>query len=179
MTNSRYAVDRRVGAPPDAVLAALRDALAAARPADVPRTLRTEVRGLRGKARGQRFTLRLEERSDGDVTDLRGWVLPAEEGEARVHARAVDDRNAGWAVLALLGVASAFWLLGGGGAWMMAGMAAFLAIIAVVRHAGGFISHERAGYLVHWLNGVLDQLPPPSPAPPTSPGEPVPSAREA
>lgn len=170
MTDPRYAVDRRVGAPPEAVLAALRDALAAAHPSDLPPKLRREVRGLRGKVRSQQFTLRYAERFEGEITDLRGWVLPAGEGEARVHADAAGDRHAGRLVLGLLAFAAAVGLLGGDGAWWIAGIAVFIGIVAVVRRAAGVISHERAGYLVGWLNGVLDGLPAASPAPPASTG---------
>jgi hypothetical protein len=69
-------------------------------------------------------------------------------------------------------------MLGGDGGWWIAGIAAFVGIVAIVRRAAGVISHERAGYLVRWLNGVLDRLPAASPAPPPPVGEPARSAPE-
>ena len=163
MREARYAVDRRVAAPPDAVLAALADAAARTRRRDIPPALQRGVSGLRCKVRGARFNLRLDERSEGSATDVQGWVVPAGEGQSRVQASAADDRGAGWGIAVFLALALGIQLSGGEGAGWMAGIAAFLALITIIRHAAGAVDEPQAGYLIQWLNEVLDTLPAPGP----------------
>jgi hypothetical protein len=170
MSKPRYIVDRRVGAPPEKVLATIGEKAGSARRSTLPLPLRREMRGLRGKVRGQRFTVRFDEIFDGDGTDLHGWVLPDGDGQARVHARVQGGRHTGVAVLGLLALAGVVTLRGARDGWMIAALAAALWIISTVRRAGGFMNHEQAAYLSRWLHGVLDGLPAASPAPPASTG---------
>lgn len=179
MTKPRYLVDRRVGAAPEKVLATIREKAGSARRSTLPLPLRREMRGLRGKVRGQRFTIRFDEIFDGDGTDLHGWVLPDGDGRARVHARVEGGRHTGIAVLGLLVLAGVVTLRGGKDGWMIAALAAALGIISMVRRAGGFMNHEQAAYLTRWLNGVLDGLPAASPAPPASVGSAAATPRRA
>jgi hypothetical protein len=51
----------------------------------------------------------------------------------------------------------------GGGAWMLAGFAAWAAIITSFRQATGLINHGEAAFLLAWLNAVLDPLASPDP----------------
>lgn len=169
MSRREYIVDRRVGASPDKVLARIGEKARSVPRSSLPHTVRRGARGLRGKVRGQRFTVWVDEVFDGDGTDLHGWVLPDGEGRARVHARVQSERRTWMFVLGLLVLAGVVTLTGGEDGWMIAAGAAVLWIVSAARRAGGFMNHEHADFLLRWLNGVLDELPAASPAPPARP----------
>ncbi|HEX6368668.1 MAG TPA: hypothetical protein VF006_07045 [Longimicrobium sp.] len=165
MTHPQYRLARRIPTPPDAVLAALRAAVAATQRRDIPPPLRKGVRGMRGKVRGQRFTVALEYAGEGGPgTNLVGMVVPVEGGGSEVRASARDGWGAPNEALVLLGGAGVLALTGNGGvAWMLAGVAALVAIITTFRQATGLIHHDEAAFLLDWLNAVLG---PPAPADP-------------
>jgi|GEM_PF-3878802 len=166
MSDPRYKVALRVPAPPDVVLAAIRHAIANTRRGDLPAHLQRGVRGLAGKVRGGRFTVRLD-RTEPDETDLVGRVVPVEGGGSDVRASVLDSHGAPTHALVLLGIAGGLALAGLGElAWIAAGFAALVAIIATFRHATGLIDHDEAAFLVAWLRGVLDPLAAPHPRPP-------------
>jgi hypothetical protein len=165
MSAPKYRLARRISAPPDAVLAAIRDALAGTQRRDLPPHLQKGVGGLRGKVRGQRFTVGLKHTGEGgEATDLVGMVVPADDGGSDVRASVLDSRNAPVEALMLLGIAGILALTGNGGAaWMLVGFAALVAIITTFRQATGLIDHEEAAFLLEWLNAVLDPLASPDP----------------
>lgn len=169
MSRGEYVVDRRVGAPPETVLAMIQERVGTTRRAALPLEVRRGARGLRGKVRGQRFTAWVDV-SEGDGTDLHGWVLPDGEGRVRVHARVQSERNTWMFVLGLLALAAVVTMTGGEDGWMIAGLAVLLGIISQVRRAGGATNHAQADFLLRWLNGVLDQFPAPPDPPSTRPG---------
>jgi hypothetical protein len=160
MSGPEYRIARRIPAAPDAVLAAIRDAIARTQRRDIPPHLQRGVRGLRGKVRGQRFTVSLDHAGDGGgETDLVGTVVAADGGGSDVRASVLDSRNAPVEALVLLGIAGVLALTGNGGAaWMLVGFAALVAIITTFRQATGRIEHEEAAFLLAWLNAVLDPL---------------------
>jgi hypothetical protein len=168
MSRRDYVVDRRVGAPPEKVLAAIQERIGTTRRAELPLEVRRGARGLRGKVRRQQFTVRVDE-SEGDGTDLHGWVLPDGEGRTRVHARIQGERNTWMFVLGLFVLAAVVTLTGGEDGWMIAAGAVALGILSAVRREGGFMNHAQADFLLGWINDVLDQLPAASPAPPARP----------
>lgn len=169
MSDERYVVDRRVGATPEMVEAAILQALAAARRGDLPRALPRRVHGLWGKVRGGRFTAWLHESSEGGGPDLHGWILPAGDGATRVHANVEEDRNTGPAVLGTMAFAGVLSLVGVEGAGWFAWVAVAVGAIAAIRRAAGAMDHAHARYLTAWLNGVLDGLPAAAPASADSP----------
>lgn len=168
MSDPKYQVALRLAAPPDAVLAAIHQAIATTRRGDLPAHLQRGVRGMRGKVRGQRFTVGLEHTGDGgEETDLVGMVVPAEGGRSDVRASVLDSHGAPTHALVLLGIAGGLALAGLGElAWVATGFAALVAIIATFRDATGLIDHDEAAFLVQWLRGVLDPLAAPHPHPP-------------
>lgn len=155
-----YRLARRISAPPDAVLAAIRAAVDGTQRHDLPAPLQKGVRGMRGKVRGQRFTIGLEHTGEGpEETDLVGMVVPAKDGGSDVRASVMDSHGAPTHALVLLGIAGIFALAGSSGvAWMLAGFAALIAVIATFRDATGLINHDEAAFLMDWLNAVLDPL---------------------
>jgi hypothetical protein len=171
MNDPRYVIKRRVGAPPEAVLAAIRDAAATTPRGALPPAQQRGVRGLCCKVRGNRFTVYRDDRSEGDATDLHGWVVREGEHGSIVEASVRDDPPAGMVVpagivaLGLLGGA-----LGDGVQWGFVGIGVLAGIVGVVLRRIRSMNHELAGYLVGWLNGVLDRLPAASPTPPASTG---------
>lgn len=180
--SDRIVVDRRVDAPADAVLAAIREAAAATRFLDLPKPMRGGARGLAATIRGTRFTVRIDTLGEGDGVDLRGAVLVEEDGATRVHATTADDRHAGAIIAALVVVAALLWLFRVGGAGWVLGFAAVYAVLRLVARGAGWTGDDRAAYLADWLNGVLDRFPaaslvhhPPSPAA-TVDGGPVPAS---
>lgn len=170
MTRPTYRLERHVPAPPDAVLAAIRDAVARTERRRIPPGLQRGVRGLRGKARGPRFTVSLDHTEGGD-TELVGTVVGADGGGSEVRASVLDSRHAPVEALVLLGIATILAVTGNGGAaWMMAGFAALVAIITTFRRATGRMDHAEAAFLLEWLDGVLD---PPASADPGATLDPV------
>lgn len=165
MTRPRYRLARRVPAPPDAVLAAIRDAIAGTRRGDIPPSLQRGVRGVRGKVRGQRFTVALDHSGEGaDPTDLAGMVVPADDGGSEVRASVMDGRSAPTAALVLLGIAGVLALAGMEDfAWVLAGFAVLIIVIATFRDAMGLIDRDQAAFLLQWLKAVLDRLAPADP----------------
>jgi hypothetical protein len=156
-----YRVARHISAPPDAVLAAIRDAIDGTKRGDIPPHLQRGVRGMGGMVSGTRFTVGLDHVGEGGdhETDLVGMVLPREDGGSDVRASVLDSHGAPIAVLVLLGIAGVFALLGiGAFAWVAVGFAALIALAATFRDATGFIDHDEAAFLVEWLNGVLHPL---------------------
>ena len=165
MSDAKYRLARRIPAPPDAVLAAIRDALSGTQRRHIPPPLQKGVGGMRGKVRGQRFTVGLEHTGEGaEATDLVGMVVPAYGGGSDVRASVLDSRNAPVEALVLLGIAAVLALTGNGGAaWMLVGFAALVAIIATFRDATGLTNHDESAFLLNWLNAVLDPLASPDP----------------
>lgn len=176
MSDPRYHVARRVDAPPDAVLAAIRDALATGWRGDPPLRHPKGTRGVRGKVRDERFTAWLDGVSERDDTRLLGTVHPA-DGGSDVRASVLDEPGANTAVVVLLGLAAIAALAGIGGAWWIAGFAALGGIVTAVRRASGAINHREAAFLRDWLNAVLDRVQSSSPMPasndPALPGIPA------
>ena len=160
MRHPQYRLARRIPAPPDAVLAAIRNAIAGTRRRDIPPHLQKGVSGVRGKVRGPRFTVGLEQAGEsGDATDLVGMVVAADDGGSDVRASVMDSRGAPVHALVLLAVAAILVLTGSSGvAWMLAGFAALVATVATIRNAKGLINDDEAAFLLAWLNGVLDPL---------------------
>lgn len=69
-------------------------------------------------------------------------------------------------MLLLLALAGIVVLTGGPDAWIFVGFAAVVGIFSAIRRAGGITNHDRAAFLIQWLDGVLDRLPDAHPAPP-------------
>jgi hypothetical protein len=180
MSDPRYRVARHVPAPPDAVLAAIRDALATARRSDIPAQVRKGVRGLVGKVRGERFTIWLDDSSEGGRTELVGMVVAAEGGGSDVRASAVQDHDAGPTAMVVFGIAGVLaWAGSGDVAWVAAGFGVLLAVTAAIRSRTGITSHDEAAFLLQWLQTALDPLDPldtPSAAPAPDDADPRPSA---
>jgi hypothetical protein len=160
MSEPRYTIDRRVGAPPETVLAAIRDAAAATPRGALPLAQQRAARGLRCRVRGDRFTVFRDDRSEGDATDLRGRVVREGEHGAIVAASVRDDSPAGMVIPAVI---VALGLIGGledGIQWGLVATGVLAGIVGLVlRRMRGSMNHELAGFLVHWLDGVLDRLP--------------------
>jgi hypothetical protein len=156
MKDPRYRVERRTNTPPDAVLAAIQQAAAAAKRGDLPGPLQRGNRGLRGVVRGNRFVLWFDV-GDSDQTELRGTVVPAPDGGSEVRASAEDGRNEGIILVLLVGYAVVALIAGGGIAWWALGVAAAIGLAAAVRRGMGIINHAQAAYHLEWLNGVLDR----------------------
>jgi hypothetical protein len=163
MGHPDYTLDRKVAAAPEAVLEAIRAAVAATRLTDLPPKVRKGARGLRGTVRRTRFKLWIEETFEGGMTDVRGWVLPDGSGGSRVRADADDNRFAGAAAGLLMAIALLCWLAGFRGAGLAALLGIILAVAAFIRRANGSIDHAHAAFLLVWLNGVLDRFPPADP----------------
>lgn len=164
MSDPRYRVERRLEAPPDAVLAAIRQALTATRTADIPPHLRrTTITGIAGGVRGPRFRVGFTQWAEGDVTEVVGHVVPADDGGSLVQASVADDRNAPAFIAVTLGIVLLVALAGGQAAAWIAGVAAVVGIMAWVRRAMGGVNHDEARFLVAWLEGVLDRFPPSPP----------------
>jgi hypothetical protein len=166
MSRTHYRVDRRVGAAPERVLEMIRDAAPTTRWTALPPPVRKGSRGLRARVRGERFTVWVDEIFEGDGEDLHGQVLPDGDGTARVLASIQVERNAGAGVLLLLVLAGIVVLTGGPDAWIFVGFAAVVGVFSAIRRAGGITNHDRAAFLVQWLDGVLDHLPAAPPSPP-------------
>lgn len=76
-----------------------------------------------------------------------------------MRASVLDSRSAPVEALVLLGVAGVLALTGNGGvAWMVAGLAALIAVATTFRQPTGRINHEEAAFLLAWLNAALDSL---------------------
>lgn len=160
MSHPQYRLARRVPAPPDAVLAAIRRSITRTQRRDLPPQLQKGVSGLSGKVRGQRFTVGLDHTGEGgNPTELVGMVVPAEEGGSEVRASVLDSHGAPTLELVLFGIAGFFAVLGiEVFAWTATGFAALALVTTIVRDAAGLIDHETAAFLLQWLNGVLDPL---------------------
>jgi hypothetical protein len=175
MSDPRHRVDRTVPAPPEAVLAAIRAAIPATRTSHIPPELRRHlIPTLRGSVRGDRFTLGLDQRHEGDTADLAGQVVAAEGGGSRV--RASVDAGRGTPALLLGGLVLAVVLLATGRA-EVGTVLLLLAFVAAAAAPRGSANPAEAAFLVSWLNGVLDGLAadPPGPAPVQPKGEPPPA----
>jgi hypothetical protein len=178
--SDRHVVDRRLDAPADAVLAAILEAAAATRFTDMPKPVRGDARGLKGKVRGTRFTVRLDTISDRFNIDVAGAVLSQADGATRVHATAEEDRNAGAGAVAMAVLGLVLWVLRVEDVgWTLMGLAALVGLGRLVFHGADGRGDVRAAYLAEWLNGVLDRFPaaPPASPPPSDLPErdPVPS----
>lgn len=160
MSHPAYRVERRVDAPPDAVLAAIGEATRKIATTNIPPHLRrTTITGVHGRVRGPRFRVRFKQWVDGDVTEMVGHVVPAEGGGSLVQASVFDDRGAPAASLIVIGIAIVVAFAGGKEAVWIAGMGMLIGVVAWVRRAMSAINHHEAQFLVDWLNGVLDRLP--------------------
>jgi hypothetical protein len=165
MSDPRYRIARHVAAPPDAVLAALQRAIADARRSDIPAQLRKGVRRMVGKVRGERFTIWLDDSSEGGRTELVGMVVAAESGGSDVRASAVQDHNAGTTAMVVFGIAGVLaWAGSGDAAWVAAGFGVLLAVTAAIRSRIGITRHDEAAFLLQWLQGALDPFDSPSAA---------------
>jgi hypothetical protein len=175
MSDPRYRVERRLDAPPDAVIAAIRDAIRTTKTTEIPLDLRKRtITGLSGKVRGRRFTAGLAQLLEGDLTEMAGHVIAAEDGGSLVQASVADDRHAPAVALVVIGIAGVMAFTGQPGAAWVAGAGVVIGIVAWMRNATGAINHDEARFLVDWLNGVLDRMPAsPSPGDPGARNQPA------
>lgn len=157
--NHRYIVDRRLDAPAEAILAAIREAAAGTRFTDLPKPVRAGANGIKVRVRGTRFTVRLDSWSEGGTVDLRGVVVSEADGATRVHATAENDRYAGVLIAGLAVLSVLLWLFRVDGAGAAAILAALVGIATVLGRAFSGAGDARAAYLGEWLNGVLERLP--------------------
>lgn len=159
MTRPVYKVDRRVAAPPETVLTAIRDGIRATRTSDIPRELReTFVPVLRGKVSRQRFAIHLDG-MDERSHDLAGYVLPAEDGGSRVVADVGVGRPPERMPLALLAVAAVMAVAGLEGWVTLAVVAAVAWLAGVAGKRFARVPAREAEFLLSWLDRVLDGLP--------------------
>jgi hypothetical protein len=152
MRNAEYRVERRVQAPPEAVLAAIQDA---ARRGEIHARLPRGTRGVGGRVRGEHFTVVLGPRDEDPVTELVGMVVRAAGGGSVVRASVQYDRNAAPTDLAVMGLAVVAAGTGVAGGWWLAAFASLFAMPSIIRDAAGVMGHDQARFVVAWLDHVL------------------------
>lgn len=152
-------------APPDAVLGAVRDALATGHQGNPARRRPRGAQGARGRVRGYGFTVWISGGPEGDGTRLSGTVHPVEGGGSDVRASVLARQGAATDVLVALGMAVVAVIAGIQRNWLIAGFAAASGIVAAVRRAAGAMNHDEAAFLREWVNAVLDRVEAPGAAP--------------
>lgn len=147
-----------MAAAPEAVLAAIRDALATGYRGDPTLPRPRGAPGLRGRVRGYGFTLWISTGGEDDGTRLSGMVHPAEGGGSDVRASAQAKEGSATDVLVVLFLAFVAVVAGIQRNWLIAGFAATSGIVAGLRRAAGALNHDEADFLRGWLNAVLDRV---------------------
>ena len=157
-------------APPEAVLAAIREDSREWRESVIPPALRRELRfRVETGAKGDRFWLQLPSSAEApEQVTLRGKVSPAPGGGSVIRATFQSGSADFWPVVGTVGIAVAFWSLSGGLA-MIAAAAAFGGLDRLHDSRLGRETSPTAAYLDQRLRAAIVRAAEPGAAAPATP----------